>query len=180
MTGIGGDCFAIDRQAGHEKPIALNARRPRARGRDGGVVRKQASSASRPRTAHAVTVPGAIDGWTRLLEDHGTMPLERLLAPAIALAEGGFVVAPRVAADWANGARKFRPAGAKRTCSKTARCPGRRRHAVSGARQDAKRIAKEGRDGFYKGEIAKDMVAELNALGGLHTLEDFAAQSPPT
>ncbi len=178
MTGIGGDCFAILMKPGQKKPIALNAsgRAPAAATADWyaskGIKRIETT------TVHAVTVPGAVDGWTRLLKDHGTMPLERLLAPAIALAEGGFVVAPRVAADWANGARKFKSAGAKRNLLKDGKVPKAgdvmRFPALA---KTLKRIAKDGRDGFYKGEVAKDMVAELNALGGLHTLEDFAAQS---
>ena len=72
---------------------------------------------------HAVTVPGAIDGWVRLLEDHGTMPLSRLLEPAIAMAQDGFVVAPRVAADWANGSRKFTNPGAKRNLLRDGKVP---------------------------------------------------------
>jgi gamma-glutamyltranspeptidase / glutathione hydrolase len=178
MTGIGGDVFAILMKPGQKKPIAFSAagRAPAAATADWygakGIKRIETTS------VHAVTVPGAVDGWTRLLKDHGTMPLERLLAPAIALAEGGFVVAPRVAADWANGARKFTSAGAKRNLLKDGKVP--RAGEVMrfpALTKTLKRIAKDGRDGFYKGEVAKDMVAELNALGGLHTLDDFAAQS---
>jgi gamma-glutamyltranspeptidase/glutathione hydrolase len=178
MTGIGGDCFAILMKPGQKKPIALNAsgRAPKAATADWyagkGIKRIETT------TVHAVTVPGAVDGWTRLLKDHGTMPLDRLLAPAIALAEGGFVVAPRVAADWANGARKFTSAGAKRNLLKDGKVP--RAGEVMrfpALAKTLKRIAKDGRDGFYKGEVARDMVAELNALGGLHTLDDFASQS---
>ncbi len=177
MTGIGGDCFAVLAPPGG-KPIALNAagRAPKAATADWyakeGIARIETTS------VHAVTVPGAVDGWCRLLEDHGTMPLAKLLAPAIALAEGGFVVAPRVAADWANGARKFTNAGARRHLLKDGRVPVAgevmRFPALAGTLQQ---IAKSGRAGFYEGDVAKDMVAELEELGGLHTLDDFAAQA---
>jgi gamma-glutamyltranspeptidase/glutathione hydrolase len=81
MTGIGGDCFAILARPG-QAPIALNAagRAPKAATADWysakGIKRIETTS------VHAVTVPGAIDGWCRLLADHGTMPLARLLEPA--------------------------------------------------------------------------------------------------
>jgi gamma-glutamyltranspeptidase/glutathione hydrolase len=112
-------------------------------------------------------VPGAISGWIRLLEDHGSLPLERLLQPAIALAQEGFVVTPRVASDWARNVGKIsRNAGASKHLLKSGRAPQEgaivRFPALAAT---LKRIAKDGRDGFYKGESAKDMVAELRAPG---------------
>ena len=178
MTGIGGDCFAILMKPGQKKPIALERRRPGAGGRDRRVVRQQGHQAHRDHDRacrHRAGRHRRLDPAARGPRHHAA---GALLAPAIALAEGGFVVAPRVAADWANGARKFRSAGAKRNLLKDGKVPKAgdvmRFPALA---KTLKRIAKDGRDGFYKGEVAKDMVAELNALGGLHTLEDFAAQS---
>jgi len=51
-------------------------------------------------SVHAVTIPGAIDAWSRLLTDHGTRSFADILAPAIELAEGGFHVHERTAVDW--------------------------------------------------------------------------------
>jgi len=178
MTGIGGDCFAILAKPGRRRLIGLNAagRAPAAATASwlagSGLQRIEDTS------VHAVTVPGAIDGWCRLLADHGSMALERLLAPAIELAEGGFPVSPRVAADWAlQTARISIHAGAKKHLFRRGEVPraGEIMRFPALART-LRAIAREGRDGFYAGEVAKDMVAELRALGGLHTLEDLAAQ----
>jgi gamma-glutamyltranspeptidase/glutathione hydrolase len=177
MTGIGGDCFALIAKPGHEGLIALNAagRAPAA------ATSAWLAKAKLPRIAetspHAVTVPGAVDGWCRLLSDHGTMALARLLAPAIALAEQGFAVTPRVAADWALSGRISHHAGAKKHLFKDGAVPrvGEVMRFPVLART-LETIARQGREGFYAGEVASDMVAELNALGGLHTLADFAAQ----
>jgi gamma-glutamyltranspeptidase/glutathione hydrolase len=177
MTGIGGDCFAMVAKPG-AKPIALNAagRAPAAANlhllAEQGVTRIETTS------VHAVTVPGAVDGWCRLLADHGTMPLQRLLGPAIELAERGFVVAPRVAVDWSRAAAKLsRHAGARRNLLKDGRPPRLGEVMRFPALADTlQRIAVEGRDGFYRGGVARDMVSELKALGGLHTLADFATQ----
>jgi len=179
MTGIGGDCFAIVAKPGSKKPIALNASGRAPKGATAAWLAKSGLARIEPDSPHAVTVPGAISGWMRLLEDHGTLPIDRLLQPAIALAQEGFVVAPRVASDWArNVAKASRNAGARKHLLVAGRAP----KAGEIVRFPALaatlgRIARDGRDGFYKGQSAKDMVAELRALGGLHTLEDFAAQS---
>jgi gamma-glutamyltranspeptidase / glutathione hydrolase len=179
MTGIGGDCFAIVAKPGSKKLIALNASGRAPKAATAAWLAKSGLARIEPDSAHAVTVPGAISGWMRLLEDHGTWSIERLLQPAIALAQEGFVVTPRVAADWARQVVKVsRHAGARKHLLPTGQAPKAgeimRFPALAAT---LKRIARDGRDGFYRAESAKDMVAELKALGGLHTLDDFAAQA---
>ena len=177
MTGIGGDCFAIVSKPG-TAPFALNAsgRAPAALTAD--LLLGRGIKAIETQSPHAVTIPGAIDGWATLLADHGTRGLKELLQPAIACAAEGYIVSPRVALDWyrgvgklasnANAAKHYLIDGKPPSIGDLVRFPNLARTLQA--------IADGGRDAFYEGEIAADMVSELNALGGVHTLEDFAAQ----
>jgi gamma-glutamyltranspeptidase/glutathione hydrolase len=178
MTGIGGDCFALIAKPGLDKPIALNAAGRAPAGATAEWLAGSGLERIDPTSVHAVTVPGAVDGWTRLLADYGSLPLGRLLEPAIALAEEGCPVAPRVAADWALfEAHISHHAGAKAHLFRSGAVPRPGEVMRFPALAETLRaIAREGREGFYAGTVAEDMVSELRALGGLHTLEDFAAQ----
>jgi gamma-glutamyltranspeptidase/glutathione hydrolase len=175
MTGIGGDCFAIiARPDGRLTALNGSGRAPARATAD--WYKRQGISAIAQQSPHAVTVPGAVDAWTRLLADHGTRPLSEVLAPAIALAEGGFPVAPRVAHDWAKVAGKLKAdAGAHRHLLVEGRPPRvgevMRMPALAAT---LKAIADRGRDGFYTGEVAEDIVGTLAGQGGLHTLDDLA------
>jgi gamma-glutamyltranspeptidase/glutathione hydrolase len=178
MTGIGGDCFALIAKPGLDKPIALNAAGRAPAGATAEWLAKSGLTRIEPTIPHAVTVPGAVDGWTRLAADYGTMPLSRLLAPAIELAEQGFAVAPRVAADWALQVERIsHHPGAKAHLFKDGAVPrvGEVMRFPALART-LRTIAEEGREGFYAGAVAEDIVGTLNALGGLHALDDLAAQ----
>ncbi|TVQ55837.1 MAG: gamma-glutamyltransferase family protein [Rhodobacteraceae bacterium] len=177
MTGIGGDCFAMVKPAGSETLIGLNGsgRSPAAATAE--ALRAEGHAAVPPRSVHAVTVPGAVAAFERLLADHGKLGLDAALAPAIAYAEQGVPVAPRVALDWEDApgvlsgvARDlFLKDGAPYRAGDVFRAPGQA--------EALKRIAAEGARGFYEGPVAEDMVSSLRALGGVHTLEDFAAQT---
>ncbi len=178
MTGIGGDCFAIISKPG-KKPIALNAsgRAPKAATTE--WYAKQGIKQIEMQTAHAVTIPGAIDGWATLLADHGSKSFAEVLAPAIELADKGFPVQAKVAHDWAGLEAKVKAGneGAIANLLKDGRAPkfGEIMHFKALAKT-LKVIAEKGREGFYTGAVAKDMVTELVALGGLHTMDDFANQ----
>lgn len=178
MTGIGGDCFALIAKP-DGKLVALNAagRAPMAATPE--WFAKKGIREITMQSPHAVTVPGAIDGWARLAADHGSKPLSAILARAIEYAEGGFAVAPRVAADWGELTEKLSVhAGARQHLLPEGRPP-RAGEIVKmpALARTLKIIADKGRDGFYTGEVAGDIVAELKALGGLHTEADFARQS---
>jgi gamma-glutamyltranspeptidase / glutathione hydrolase len=175
MTGIGGDCFVLVKPPGSEEIIALNGSGRAPSGLDARAMRTRGLTAVPVQGIEAVTLPGAIDAFCALNADYGMMSLADTLAPAIRYAEEGIPVAPRVAFDWAEdivclkgAARDFYTIGGKApTLGQVFRAPGQA--------EVLRRIAREGRAGFYEGEVADDMIASLQALGGSHTLDDLAA-----
>ncbi|WP_431297838.1 gamma-glutamyltransferase family protein [Tabrizicola sp. BL-A-41-H6] len=175
MTGIGGDCFVLVKPAGSEEIVALNGSGRAPKGLDADALRAAGHTAMPIQSIEAVTMPGAIDAFCRLNADYGLKSLADILAPAIHYAEEGIPVAPRVAFDWADdlpclkgAARDFYTVNGKApSVGQIFRAP---RQA-----EVLRRIAKEGRAGFYEGEVADDMIASLQALGGTHTHEDLAA-----
>ncbi len=178
MTGLGGDCFALVKPAGGEEVITLNGSGRAPAGLEAAALRDAGHKAMPIRDAAAVTVPGAVDALCRLSEAHGALPLSEVLAPAIRYAEEGVPVAPRTGFDWAIGAREgyLVNDAARRFYLQAGAAPGQ--GTLFRAPEQAevlRRIAAEGRKGFYEGEVAEDLVASLNALGGSHTLADFAA-----
>lgn len=175
MTGIGGDCFALYAPAGGPM-VAINGsgRSPMAANLD--VYLDKGWTALPDTSAHAVTVPGAVDAWHRLSADHGKAGLGVSLAAAIDAAENGFAVTPRVAHDWqvyADRLRNHAPAAAHFLPGDKPLALGDR-FANPALAATLRKIAAEGRDAFYKGEVAEDIVATLKACGGLHEVADFA------
>ncbi len=176
MTGIGGDCFVLVKPAGDENVIGLNGSGRAPAGIDAAALRSRGDVID-PRSADAVTVPGAVDAFIRLAKDHGKLGIKTCLAPAIHYAEQGVPVAPRVAFDWALAADTFQgTAKDDYLFAGQAPAPGQIFRAPKQA-EALRRIAMDGRKGFYEGEVAEDMVAALQAMGGSHTLDDFAAHS---
>jgi gamma-glutamyltranspeptidase/glutathione hydrolase len=177
-TGIGGDCFVLYWRADQGKVIGLNGSGHAPAGLGCEVLLGQGIKEIDLQSPHSVTVPGAVDAWSLLLADHGRLGLAAALEPAIDYAANGFAVTPRVALDWsrnvaklssdANAARLFLPGGRSPRAGE--------RHANPALAETLRTIARDGRDGFYAGRVAEDMVRYLNGIGATHTLEDFAEQ----
>ncbi len=176
-TGIGGDCFVLWQPKGAAKPIAYNGSGRAPAKAELAYFQNAGIKALDPRSAHVVTVPGAIDAWSALSRDHGKLGLDRLLQAAIGYAENGFAVHERTAADFASSADKLAgDAGARATYFNS---QGALPKAGDVLRQPAlaetlKAIAAKGRDAFYAGAVAEDIVATLKAKGGLQEISDFA------
>lgn len=177
-TGIGGDCFAIVSPGGRAgDTVAYNGsgRAPRAATPE--WFQDQGISTIERTSPHAVTIPGAVEAWTRLHGDHGRLPWAEILAPAIAHARDGYPIHDRVASDWAEeesllaadpaSAALYLPQG-------RAPRPGEV-HRQPALAATLERIANQGAAGFYAGPVAQELVAVLRQRGGLHTLEDFAS-----
>ena len=132
-----------------------------------------------------VGVPGAVAGLSRLLRDHGSLPLADVMAPAIALAENGYRLLPGEAIRQGMGAEQL------------AEFDGSRAHFLTpdGDAREAgdlftqpdlastlRTIAEGGEDAFYRGPIAQRIVRDMEAHGGAVTasaLADYRALDVP-
>ncbi|MGY8776712.1 MAG: gamma-glutamyltransferase [Longimicrobiales bacterium] len=176
MTGMGGDMFAILWSASEGRLVGLDAS-----GRSGSktdVTALVAEGAERVpgNGARSVTVPGALSGWSTLVETYGNLTLAEVLAPAIRLAEEGFPVSPIIAQDWAgsvNGLRRDPGAAATFLINDEAPKAGDwfRNPDLSRTFQ---RIADHGPESFYGGELGQEFIDGLDELGGYLTIEDLA------
>lgn len=176
MNGPGGDAFMIYYDAKTKKVYALNGS-----GRAGSKA-TPAFFASRdlkeiPSSGIlSVSVPGAPQAWADALQRFGTIPLSKALEPAITYAEQGFPVTPRLAADFRESRRKlsadaelnrtFLPGGAVPDVGTMLRQPD--------LGKSLRAIATQGPSVFYKGDIARQIVAYMEKEGGLLTAEDLA------
>ncbi|HZV08261.1 MAG TPA: gamma-glutamyltransferase, partial [Novosphingobium sp.] len=169
-AGLGGDTFYIHADAtgrisayngSGRTPAALDAAAIGTVGLD---------------SVHSVTIPGAVDALLHLHETHGRLPLDRLLAPAIALAAQGWIVQPRVAWDWQASRQRLAASPSARAFWGRQVSAGARicQPALARTLRD---IAVNGREGFYRGETAQGLVRLLRGLGGAHTMADFAAHA---
>lgn len=125
-------------------------------------------------TALAIGVPGTIAGIFAVHDKLGSLPIAQILKPVIELAARGVVVTAKQAErlkDYHNVLNKYN--GPNSVLSKTYKEQDTIKYPALAA--TLKRISKNGRDEFYKGETAKTLINYLQQKGGILTMEDLAA-----
>jgi gamma-glutamyltranspeptidase/glutathione hydrolase len=192
MEGVGGDLFAVIYVAKERKVYVLNAS---GTAPTGATVERfnelgyhwdsknwGPASGMPVHGILPVTVPGAAWGWQEVLRRFGTMTFKQLLEPAVQYAENGFPVSERIAHDWT-----LPEALPLRGCCTELDLDSVKTWYVKGTPPKPGEIFKnpdlartfrllqaQGTEAFYKGVIAKAIVAKSTALGGTMTLEDLA------
>jgi len=175
--GIGGDLFAIVWDAENKELTGLNAsgRSPQAMTlqyfQDNGIEKIP------PFGPLPVSVPGAVDGWFELHGRYGRLPMTEILAPAISYAKDGFPVSEVIAYYLKSNQRRIGEfPGFAETFMPNGRVP-QKGEMFKNPRlaKTYEAIARNGRDEFYKGSIARKIDAHMAEQGGLLTYEDMAA-----
>jgi gamma-glutamyltranspeptidase/glutathione hydrolase len=177
--GIGGDAFWLVWDAAARRQVALNGSGRAPAGADAAALRARGLTTLPHRGPLAVTVPGAVRSWGDAHARFGRLSRDAILGPAIELARGGFpawdgfiaaveIMTPLAAAALGPGAAfggHYRPHGRPWGRGELVRFP-----ALAATLE---RLALEGFDAFYDGDLGERQAAALAALGGAHAAADF-------
>ena len=175
-TGIGGDMFALVFMQKEGKTVGLNGSGWSGSGATLDFFRKNNLESISSDSIHSVSVPGAVAGWFKLHEKYGVLPMPRLLEPAIDYADRGFAVSEIIAGQWSSSRERLTQyPNTARAYLIDGRAP---RHGELFRSPELARsfreISKEGRDAFYNGRIAEQIVACSKELGGFIEAGDLS------
>lgn len=178
--GVGGDLFAIVWDAKTQKLYGLNGsgRSPKSMTLD--TLKAMGLEKIPAYGPLPVSVPGAVDGWTSLHDKFGSMPLKKILAPAIGYAEEGFPVTELIG-YYLSSIDRFSRMGYP-NIKETYYDPNGGERPKNGDRyrnpalaDTYRAIAKKGREGFYEGEVAQTITTFIKEQGGFLSLEDLSS-----
>jgi gamma-glutamyltranspeptidase/glutathione hydrolase len=179
MNGIGGDLFAIYWEAKTGKLYGLNASGWAPQGLTIDHLEAKGIHQMPQSGIDSVTIPGAVDGWTKLHERFGKLPWSELLQPAIFYADHGYAVPEVIHAYWEGAAPDLAPyPESRRVYLREGKAPATgqlfRNPDLAAALTV---LAKQGETAFYKGAIAQAILKTSSALGGTMTADDLSQYS---
>ena len=178
-SGIGGDLFAMVWDAKSRKLYGLNASGRSPQGLTLEEFTKRNLKRIPARGPLPVSVPGCVDGWFQLHGRFGRLPIKDILAPAIRYAREGFPLSQVIAFDWQRGSDVLKDyAGFQQTFMPGGYAPHKgdifRNPMLSTTLQQ---IADQGRDAYYRGDIARRIDAFMKQVGGFLAYEDLASHT---
>ncbi|MGH3384395.1 MAG: gamma-glutamyltransferase family protein [Nocardioidaceae bacterium] len=176
-TGMGGDLFAIVWSAKDKKLYSLASSGWAPQGWTVDYFTDTLGVDSVPRSGiNSAVIPGTVSGWDALLKRFGSMGFDEVLEPAATYAKEGFPVHERMHGQWEDSAealsvdpdsaRTWLPGGEAPELYSIFRNPEMARTLDL--------IQEEGRNAFYKGEIARAIVQKSESAGGVIALDDLA------
>jgi gamma-glutamyltranspeptidase/glutathione hydrolase len=174
MNGVGGDAFALFYEGETGEVVGLNGS-----GRAGALATPEFFAENfggeiPSRGPGSVSVPGAVAAWADALDRFGTMELGEALEPAIRYAREGFPVSARLVDDFATQSGPLNPAGRALYLPDGSPPPVGSLLRNPALAETLKRIARDGKAGFYRGPVAERLTSFLEAEGGYLQAGDFA------
>lgn len=169
-NGIGGDLFALIWHAESGRLYALNYE-------DLMTKLVEIGSTTIPTyDALAMSVPGAVDGWFEMHDRFGSLPMQEILEESIWYAEQGFPVSEVISGHWARlvALLKNQPGALAKTYTIDGKVPKKGEIFKNPDLGNIYRLlAEQGREAFYKGEIAEKIDSWMRENGGYLRIEDF-------
>ena len=179
-SGMGGGFMAVLRRASDGREVFIDAREVAPAAVNAKDYLNSDGTPNRDAALNgplSAGIPGEPAGLAWLAEHYGRLPLKQSLAPAIRTARDGFEPDSRLRGSiaeraddlrrWPASAAKYFVDGKPPVAGKLWRDPDQAR--------TIELLAEQGRDGFYKGEVARKLVAAVRAAGGNWSEADLAA-----